>query len=173
LNKIGVVRALTLLLSAFAAVLPIIYGLGIHGWNIQAMVTPLYNPPKIDFRLEPSGLRFDGRYLYAEFKLTNLGEVKVVFEGFNAEAYGPDGKALAPAALDKPVTSQPGSTEILTLKVEVGEAALSRFASYLMEGRDRIRVEVRGESIIRVFGSKVTAPISSSFEISLADILKR
>jgi transposase len=38
---------------------------------------------------------------------------------------------------------------------------------------DRIRVEVRGESIIRVFGSKVTAPISSSFEISLADILKR
>jgi hypothetical protein len=86
LNKIGVVRALTLLLSAFAAVLPIIYGLGIHGWNIQAMVTPLYNPPKIDFRLEPSGLRFDGRYIYAEFKLTNLGEVKVVFEGFNAEA---------------------------------------------------------------------------------------
>jgi LEA14-like dessication related protein len=108
-----------------------------------------------------------------EFKLTNLGEVKVVFEGFNAEAYGPDGKAFAPAALDKPVTSQPGSTEILTLKVEVGEAALSRFASYLMEGRDRIRVEVRGESIIRVFGSKVTAPLSTSFEISLADILKR
>jgi hypothetical protein len=90
------------------------------------MVTPLYSPPKIDFRLESSGLRFDGKYLYTEFKLTNLGEVKVVFEGFNVEACGPDGKALAPAALDKPVTSQPGSTEILTLKVEVGEAALSR-----------------------------------------------
>jgi hypothetical protein len=50
------------------------------------MVTPLYSPPKIDFRLELSGLRFDGRYLYEEFKLTNLGEVKVVFEGYNAEA---------------------------------------------------------------------------------------
>jgi hypothetical protein len=50
------------------------------------MVTPLYSPPKIDFRLELSGLRFDGRYLYEEFKLTNLGEVKVVFEWYNAEA---------------------------------------------------------------------------------------
>lgn len=173
MNKIGVVRALTLLLSAFAAVSPIIYGLGIHGWNIQAMLTPLYSPPKIDFRLEPSGLRFDGRYLYAEFKLTNLEEVKVVFEGFNGESYGPDGKVLAPTTLDKAITSPPGSTETLTLKVEVGEAALSRLTSYFMEGKDRISIEVRGEAVIRVFGSKVTAPISSSFEISLADILKR
>jgi hypothetical protein len=41
-----------------------------------------------------------------------------------------------------------------------------------MEGKDRISIEVRGEAVIRVFGSKVTAPLSTSFEIGLADILK-
>jgi hypothetical protein len=42
-----------------------------------------------------------------------------------------------------------------------------------MEGRDRVNVEVRGEAIVQVFGSKVTAPVSASFELSLTDILKR
>jgi len=166
LNKI---KVLMLLLSAFAAVLPIVYGLGIHGWNIQAMVTPLYSPPKIDFRIEPSGLRFDGRYLYAEFKLTNLGEVRVVFERLNVTAYGPSGEVLAPATLDKAVVSLPKSIETLTLKMNVDEVTLNR----LMEGRDRVNVEVRGEAIVQVFGSKVTAPVSASFELSLTDILKR
>jgi hypothetical protein len=34
-----------------------------------------------------------------------------VLEGLNAEVYGPDGKALAPASLDKAVVSIPGSTQ--------------------------------------------------------------
>jgi LEA14-like dessication related protein len=171
LNKTAAVKALMLLLSAFAVLVPIVYGLAVYGWNIQAMVMPLYSPPKIDFRLEPSGLRFDRGQLRAEFKLTNLGEVKVVLEGLNAEVYGPDGKALAPASLDKAVVSLPGSTQ--TLKIEVNEAALSRIASYFMGGRDRVNIEVKGEAILRVFGSRVTTPFSSSFEVSLTDILKQ
>jgi hypothetical protein len=91
----------------------------------------------------------------------------------NAEFYGPDGKALAPASLEKVVVSIPGSTQTLTLKVEVNEATLSRIASYFMGGRDRINIEVRGNAVLRVFGSKVTAPISSSFEVSLKDILRQ
>jgi LEA14-like dessication related protein len=162
-----------LLLSASTVLVPIVYGLAVYGWNIQAMLVPLYNPPKIDFRLEPSGIRFERGQLLAEFKLTNLGEVKVMFEGSNAEVYGPDGKALAPASLDKAVVSLPGSTQTLTLKVEINEATLSKIASYLMEGRDRINIEVRGNAILRVFGSKVTTPISSSFELSLKDILRQ
>jgi len=137
------------------------------------MVVPLYTPPKIDSRLEPSGIRLDRGQLLAEFKLTNLGEVKVVLEGLNAEVYGPDGKALTPASMDKAVVSIPGSTQTLTLKVEVNEATLSRIASYFMEGRDRIYIEVRGNAILRVFGSRVTAPISSSFELNLKDILRQ
>jgi LEA14-like dessication related protein len=139
LNKTAAVKALMLLLSASTVLVPIVYGLAVYGWNIQAMVMPLYNPPKIDFRLEPSGIRFERGQLLAEFKLTNLGEVKVVFEGLNAEVYGPDGKALAPASLDKGVVSIPGSTQTLTLKVEVNQAAFSKLVSYFTEGRDRIK----------------------------------
>jgi hypothetical protein len=175
LNKTATVKALMLLLSASTVLVPIVYGLAVYGWNVQAMVVPLYTPPKIDFRLEPSGLRFERGQLLAELKLTNLGEVKVMFEKLNAEVYGPDGKALAPASLDKAVVSLPGSTQTLTLKVkvEVNEATLSRIASYFMGGRDIISIEVRGNAVLRVFGSKVTAPISSSFEVSLKDILRQ
>jgi LEA14-like dessication related protein len=162
-----------LLLSASAVLVPIVYGLAIYGWNLQAMVVPLYTPPKIDSRLEPSGIRFERGQLFAGFKLTNLGEVKVVLEGLNAEVYGPDGKALAPASLDKAVVSLPGSAQTLTLKVEVNEATLSEIASYFMEGRDRINIEVRGNAVLRVFGSRVTAPVSSSFELKLKDILRQ
>jgi LEA14-like dessication related protein len=137
------------------------------------MVMPLYSPPKVDFRLEPSGTRFERGQLFAEFKLTNLGEVKVVFEGLNAEFYGPVGKALAPASLDKAVVSLQGSKQTLTLKVEVNEATLSKLVSYFMEGRDRISIEVRGNAVLRVFGSRVNSTISSSFEVSLTDILRQ
>jgi LEA14-like dessication related protein len=102
-----------------------------------------------------------------------LGEVKVVLEGLNAEVYGPDGKALAPASLDKAVVSLPGSAQTLTLKVEVNEATLRRIVSYFMEGGDRINIEVRGNAILRVFGSRVIAPVSSSFELNLKDILRQ
>jgi hypothetical protein len=166
------VKVIVLLLSALTSVLPIVYGLAFNGWSVRSMLTPSYTPPKVDFRLEFSGFKLDRGGLYMDFKVTNLGEVKAVFEGFNASAFGPDGKSLAPAMLDKPIISLPGQTETMILKVEVDEAALSRFASNFMEGRDRIRVEVRGEAIIRVFESKVTAPISTSFEIGLADVLK-
>jgi hypothetical protein len=108
LNWMAAVKALMLLLSASAVLVPVVHGLAVYGWNIRAMVIPTYSPPKIDFRIEPSGLRFDRGQLYSEFKLTNLGEVKVVFEGLNVEVYGPDGKALAPASLDKAVVSLPG-----------------------------------------------------------------
>jgi hypothetical protein len=171
-KNVAVVKAITLLLSSLAAILPIVYGLAAHGWDVRSMLAPSYTPPKVDFRLEFSGFKLDKGGLYMDFKVTNLGEVKVMFEGFNASAFGPDGKVLAPAVLDKPIISLPGSTENMILKIEVDEVALSRFASYLMEGRDRIRVEVRGEAIVRVFGSKVTAPLSTSFEIGLADVLK-
>jgi LEA14-like dessication related protein len=173
LNKTAAVKALMLFLSASAVLVPIVHGLAVYGWNIQAMVMPLYSPPKIDFRLEPSGLRFDRGQLRVEFKLTNLGEVKVVLEGLNAEVYGPDGKALVPASLDKAVVSLPGPTQTLTLKIEVNEAVLSRITSYFMEGRDRVNIEIKGKAILRVFGSRVIAPISSSFEVSLTDFLKQ
>jgi hypothetical protein len=59
LNWMAAVKALMLLLSASAVLVPVVHGLAVYGWNIRAMVIPTYSPPKIDFRIEPSGLRFD------------------------------------------------------------------------------------------------------------------
>jgi LEA14-like dessication related protein len=170
LNKNGIVKAVTLLLSLVVAVAPLIYALNKYEWNIQALATPSYSPPKVDFNMKPSSIKFDGRQLYASFKLSNLGEVKIVFESLNATAYGPDGKTLAPATLDKAAALPPNSTETITLKVNFDETALNRLISYFKEGRDSVNVEVRGEASIRVFSSKIAAPISASFKISLADI---
>jgi LEA14-like dessication related protein len=169
LNKTGVVKVLMLLLSTAVVSAPVIYALNEYEWNIQALVTPSYSPPKVDFRMEPLGVKSEGGQLYATFKVANLGEVEVVFESLNAAMYGPDGEALAPATLDKPVVLLPNSTEAFTLKVSLDEVALNRLIHYF-EGRDSINVEVEGEASIRVFGSKVTVPISVSFEVGLADV---
>jgi LEA14-like dessication related protein len=173
MNKASLAKALTLLLSASTLLLPVVYGLSVYGWNVWAAVTPIYSPPRIDFRLEPSGLKLERGRLYAEFKITNMGEVGVVFEGLSAELYGPDGRALAPAKLDRAVASLPGSTETLTIRLELDEAVLNRLASYAAQGMDRIKVEVRGEARIRVFGSRVTAPLSASYELGLRDALQQ
>ena len=159
------------LLSVIIVVAPIIYGMSSCGWSIQAFVTPSYSPPKIDFHVESSGLRFEDKQLLAIFKLTNLGEVRIVFDALNATVYGPDGEALAPAILYKPVVSQPNSTETLILKVGFDEAALRKLPSYF-EGRERVDFEVKGVASIHVFASKVTAPLSTSFEVSLTDIIE-
>jgi hypothetical protein len=97
------------LLSLIIVVAPIIYGMSSCGWSIQAFVTPSYSPPNIDFPIESSGLRFEDKQLLVIFRVTNLGEVKIVFEALNVTVYGPDGEALAPAILYKPVVSQPNS----------------------------------------------------------------
>lgn len=169
MSNSGFVKAVVWLLSLTVAVAPVIYALNEYKWDIQALFTPSYSPPKVDFHMEPSGVKFEGGQLCAAFKLTNLGEVEVVFESINATAYGPDGQALAPATLGKAVALPPNSTETLTFKVSLDEVTLNRLLSYF-EGRDRINVKVEGNASIRVFGSKVAAPISTSFEISLADI---
>jgi len=173
MDKASLIKTITLLLSASALLSPIVYGLSIHGWNLWAMIAPTYNPPKIDFRLEPSGLKLERGRLYLELKVTNAGEVKVVFEGLNAELYSPDGRALASAKLERAVALLPGSTEALALRLEVGEAALKGLASYAFRGLDRIKVEVRGEAALRVFGSRVVAPLSLSYELGLEDFLRQ
>jgi LEA14-like dessication related protein len=167
MDKKSAVKAITLLLSASLVLVPIIYALNEYNWDVQALITPSYTPPKVDFRMEPSGVKLEGGQLRATFKLINLGEVEVIFESLNAAAYGPDGQALASATLDKGVVSHPNSTEVLILNVD--KAALNKLMPYFKD-RDRIKIEVKGEALVRVFGSKVIVPISLPFEISLTDI---
>jgi hypothetical protein len=173
MDKASLVKTITLLLSASTLLLPIVYGLSVHGWNLWAMVAPTYNPPKIEFRLEPSGLKLERGRLYAELKVTNMGEVRAVFEGLDAELYGPDGRALASAKLERTVALLPGSTEVLALRLEVGETALKGLASYALRGLQRIKVEVRGEARLQVLGSMVLAPLSVSYELGLEDLLQQ
>lgn len=171
MNKTGFVKALMLLLSVAASFAPVIYALNKYEWNIQAMVMPSYSPPKVDFRLEHSGVKFEGGQLYVAFKLVNLGEVDVTFENVNAAAYAPDEEALAPVILDKPVTSHSNSAEALILKISINEASLNKLLQYF-EKQDRINVGIRGEASISVFGTKARVPVSAVFEISLTDIVR-
>jgi hypothetical protein len=60
-KNVAVVKAITLLFSSLAAMLPIVYGLAAHGWDVRSMLAPSYTPPKVDFRLEFSGFRLDKR----------------------------------------------------------------------------------------------------------------
>ena len=157
------------LLSLIVVVAPTIYAMSNYEWNIQALVMPSYSPPKIDFHTGFSDIRFEDKQLFAVFRLSNLGEVKIIFEALDTVVYGPGGKALAQAVLDKPIISQTNSTETLILKVSFDETAFKNLLSYF-KGRDRVSIEIRGIVSTRILGSKITTPISTSFEIGLADI---
>jgi len=96
LNKINIIKAIMLLLSAAVVVAPVIYALNKYEWSIQVLVMLSYSPPNVSFHIEPSKIKFEEEQLFANFKLINVGEVKVEFERLNTMLYGPDGQqALA------------------------------------------------------------------------------
>jgi hypothetical protein len=80
-KNVAVVKAITLLLSSLAAILPIVYGLAAHGWDVRGMLTPSYTPPKVDFRLEFSGFRLDKRGLYADSRSQTWGRLRRCLKG--------------------------------------------------------------------------------------------
>lgn len=90
-------------------------------------------------------------------------------EDLNASAYGPDGVAIAPVKLAQGVSLPPGAKGALILKLSLDDAVLKMLASHLM-GKDQMDVQIRGEVVMRVLGSRVTAPIRMSFPISRADL---
>ncbi|MBC7130238.1 hypothetical protein H5T51_03315 [Candidatus Bathyarchaeota archaeon] len=170
MNKVTAVKVVILLLSITVAIGPIIFALGRYDWNVQALFTPSYSPPKIDFFMEAAGVRAEGTLLYATFKLVNRGEVEVEFVELSGSVYGPDDVALAPASLDKSVVSPPNSTKNLVMKISLDPYAINRLKSYFEE-QNQVTLEVRCEVSVRVFGSSVTVPFTTPFRINAGDIL--
>jgi len=169
LNKVSVVKVTMLKLSIGVVLSSIILALNEYGWDVSPLITPSYSPPKVDFRMQTVGVKAEGKQLQAIFKLTNLGEVQLQLESLNATAYGPDGRPLAPAILAQAVILAPNSSENIALSLSLNEDPVSRLISYF-EGRNSTNVEVRGEATMRVLGSLFSAPITSSFQLSIEDI---
>jgi len=144
LNRTKAVRILITLLS-IAAFLPLLYGLNSYNWDLKALLTPSYTPPKVDFRMEPEGLRFEQGKLILSIKLTNLGEIEAKIEGLNVTLYS-NGIAVATGSLEKPVLSRPNSTEELKISITSFHGIPSK-------------IEAKGETFIRVLGSLVRVPV--------------
>ena len=169
MNKASVVKVAMLTLSIGVVLAPIILALNECGRNVSSLIASSYSPPKIDFHMQTVDVKAEERQLQAILKLTNLGEVQLQLENLNATAYGPDGRALAPATLAQTVILAPGSSKNVTLSISLNEDAASRLISYF-EDQTSINLEIRGEATMRILGSLCTAPINASFQLSIEDV---
>jgi len=156
-----------LALSAVVVLVPILQGLSQYSWNVSQLVTPSYSPPKVDFSMRFVDVKFEGGDLYATFELKNLGEVRMKLEGLNATAYGPDRSAIAPAALVRGVSLEPGAADAVLIRLSINEDAFKALASYIIEA-GRVDLEVKGTVVVEIFGSRATMPITTSFSVDRA-----
>ena len=168
MDKVRIVSFLMLALSAFVMLAPVLHALSVYEWDFQSLITPVYSPPKIDFSMRFVGVRVDVRILYSTFSLSNVGEVDIALDSLNATAYSPKGEAVASATLLKAVKVKAGSSENLTLKFTLNDAAVEALASYLM--KDHVDLKVEGTAVVGVLGSKAIAPFSASFPLSRTDL---
>jgi hypothetical protein len=166
---VSVVRIVMISLSIGVGLGPIVFALNQYGWNITPLITPSYSPPKVDFRMEFTGFRVIDKEPKAVLRLTNLGEIGLELVGLNATAYGPSGEAVAPVTLAHPVTSSPGSVKEVVLDISLSEGSVTRLLPYFRD-RGYVDIEVKGEVFVKVFGSVVTVPLTTSFRLSREDV---
>ncbi|MEM4409393.1 MAG: hypothetical protein QXI19_11705, partial [Candidatus Caldarchaeum sp.] len=87
---------------------------------------------------------------------------------------GADGAAL-PVKLVKPVDLPPGGRENMKLRLTLTESAIMKLAqSAQTEGR--VRLNIKGELLINVLGSRVTVPLEASTTLTLdrlKDLIQR
>ena len=158
-----------LILSLGVTVGPIMFAFEQSEWNVSALFTPVYSPPKIDFSINVEDVRIENGDLHVTCELKNQGEIKMVWDSVNASAYGPDGEKMAPVNLTEPVVSVPQFKKTFVMNVNLDNSVLSRLSSYFIN-ESRVHVEIRGEADMRVLGSTVTAPVQFSFFINAEDL---
>ncbi|MEM2370711.1 MAG: hypothetical protein QXH51_07395 [Candidatus Bathyarchaeia archaeon] len=169
MSKTGIVKAVMLLLSLAAFFLPLIQALDQYDWNIHALITPIYAPPRIDFSTRFLGLSVEESSLQVNLEVTNKGEIKVVLEGLNATVYAPGGVSVAHASLGQRVFLEPNAAENVAIKVVFGMRVVSALAPFLT-GRDSVGLSVNGTLTLSILGSRVVAPINFSFTINRGDL---
>ncbi len=169
MREATVSKVVMLMLSLGVMIGPIVFAFEQSEWDVSALFTPVYSPPKIDFSINMEDVRIENGDLHVICELKNLGEIKMVWDGVNASAYGPDGEKIAPVNLTELVVSVPQSKKTFVMNVNLDNSVLSRLSSYFID-EDRVHVEIKGEADMRVLGSTVTAPVQFSFFITTEDL---
>lgn len=169
MNKTTVVKVLKaslLLLTTFG---PLFSALNRYRWDISALLTPQYTPPKIGFNLDFKGMVFTDHNLMLLCQLQNLGEVEVELVGMKASAYTPDMQPLAPANLEDAVVLNPNSTQVFNISLTFDDYALQKLSQYL-QAQGELPLRISGEIYMRILGSSVTAPVEFTVRLRPEDL---
>lgn len=169
MNIVTVVKILKTSLMLLMVFGPLVFALNLYEWNVSALFTPQYTPPRIDFNVDFKGIRFVNRNLTLLCQLQNTGEVKVELVGMEAYAYAPDMEPIAPVKLEKSVVSNPNSTQNFNIIITFDDYALQKLSQYF-QTQGEAPVKISGEIYLRIFGSSITAPIEFTLRLKQEDL---
>ena len=169
MNKETLVKTVKASFTLIAVFGPLTYALNQYGWDIPALFTPKYTPPKIDFKLGFKGVRLINRQLVLTYELQNLGEVGVELLDVEAFAYTPDMQPLTSVKLEKAVTSTPNSTQTFNIVLPLNNSIVEKLSQYF-QPQGEVALRISGRLHIRILGSSVTAPIELTLQLKPEDL---
>ncbi len=153
-----------ILLFTLVSVGPIIYGLSVYDWDIKSAMTPVYQPPKIDFRTNIKDYKFEGSRLYIILNLKNLGEINISIEGLDSSLYGFNGRNISKIILVKPILVKAGGDAEMSLYLTLDNATILKILTYVLETRKTSFI-LKGNVKIKVYASQVIFPLNMSVNL--------
>jgi|Deesub1362A_J573_1020465.scaffolds.fasta_scaffold00008_167 LEA14-like dessication related protein len=143
---------------------PILYGYAQYGFDIQRYVSPIYNPPEINFASNIVGYNYTGDRFTTIMSIDNLGEVDVSIKYLHASLYGEDGRNITRIYLEKPVDVPSMSSANMEMYINLDRENLKRIIRYFSE-MGTMRLIIRGTLGIEVFSSRVEYPLEIPIHI--------
>lgn len=143
---------------------PLIYGLMNYNWDVERLLTPSYEPPKIDFQTDIKERKLVGDRFYTILELNNLGEIDITISDVDASLYGVDGRVLTNIGMDEPVRIGSGEEKTLNLYIPFGSDTIHNILKYFLE-TNSMEVVVNGTLHIEVYASTVEFPIKMSINL--------
>lgn len=161
-------RLLKLMLSVFTTLIvisPLIYGLYVYEWDIEAITRPIYEPPEIDFKLTLNEYSLIDKTLYIKGLITNSGEIDV--EILELKGYLADlkGETYGNLSLEEDIYLKAQDQKEFTIKIEFEDESIARLIRSIIES-DNIIFRIEGRFILTVLSSKVIAPFTYQIGIN-------
>ncbi len=155
-------RLLKLLFSILTTLLvisPIIYGLYIYDWDIEALTTPTYEPPKIDFKLTLNDYSLQNKTLYIKGLITNSGEIDVEILELKGYLTDLEGQKYGNISLEEDIYLKAQEQKEFIIKIEFESESIARLVKTVIESDNSI-FKIEGRFTLTVLSSKVIAPFT-------------
>ncbi len=155
-------RLLKLLFSTLTTLLvisPIIYGLYIYDWDIEALTTPTYEPPKIDFELTLNEYSLQNKTLYIRGLITNSGEIDVEILELKGYLTDLEGQKYGNISLEEDIYLKAQEQREFIIKIEFESESIARLVKTVIESDNNI-FKIEGRFTLTVLSSKVIAPFT-------------